>query len=193
MALTIDPKRTALLLLDLQQDNIAATPGIKEGRILQHTARLLEAARGKSWRVIHITASVRHDYLDMPRASALWMKLRESKTLIQGTPGAEIDSLVAPRSDELVINKTCVDPFLTTNLGQALVNFDVNTLVLVGLWTNYVVEATARHAADMGYHVIVVSDCCASNNAENHQFAMTRILPTIATVARLDDVLTTLA
>jgi ureidoacrylate peracid hydrolase len=193
MPLTIDPKRTALLLLDLQQDNIAATPSIKEGRILEHTARLLAAARGKSLRVIHITASVRRDYLDMPRASALWMKLRESKTLIQGTPGAEIDPLVAPRPDELVINKTCVDPFLTTNLGQALVNFDVNTLVLVGLWTNYVVEATARHAADMGYHVIVVSDCCASNNAENHQFAMTRILPTIATVARLDDVLTALA
>jgi gluconolactonase len=193
MALIIDLKRTALLLLDLQYDNITATPGLKEQGILEKTARLLAAARGKSLRVIHITASVRGDYLDMPRASALWMKLRESKTLIQGTPGAEIDPLVAPRPDELVINKTCVDPFLTTNLGQALVNFDVNTLVLVGLWTNYVVEATARHAADMGYHVIVVSDCCASNNAENHQFAMTRILPTIATVARLDDVLTTLA
>ncbi len=193
MPLTIDPKRTALLLLDLQRDNITATPGIKDGRILDNTARLLGAARGKGLRVIHITASVRLDYLDMPRASVLWLKLRESKTLIQGTPGAEIDPRVAPRPDELVINKTCVDPFLTTNLGQALVNFDVNTLVLVGLWTNYVVEATARHAADMGYHVIVVSDCCASNNAENHQFAMTRILPTIATVARLDDVLTALA
>jgi len=186
---TIDPKRTALLSLDLQHDNITATPGIKDKRILENTAQLLEAARRRGLRVIHITASVRRDYLDMPRASALWIKLRESKTLIMGTPGAEIHSLVAPRPDELVINKSCVDPFLTTNLGQALVNFDVNTLILVGLWTNYVVEATARHAADMGYQVIVVSDCCASNNDQNHEFAMTRILPTIATVASLDEVL----
>ncbi len=193
MPLTIDPARTALLALDFQRDNIDATPGIKDLRVLESSARVLDAARRKGLRVIHITASVRRDYLDMPRASSLWLTLRESKTLIIGTPGAEIDPLVAPRADELVINKTCVDPFLTTNLGQALVNFDVNTLVLIGLWTNYVVEATARHAADMGYRVVVVRDCCASNDEQNHEFAMTRILPTIATVARLDDVLTALA
>ncbi len=192
MTLKIDPARTALLPLDLQHDNITATPGIAEKRILENTARVLDAARRRGVRVIHITASVRRDYLDMPRASALWMALRESKTLIMGTPGAEIHPLAAPRPDELVINKTCVDPFLTTNLGQALINFGVNTLILVGLWTNYVVEATARHAADMGYHVIVVRDCCASNDEQNHEFAMTRILPTIATVARLDDVLAAL-
>lgn len=193
MPLTIDPARTALLALDFQRDNIDATPGIKDLRVLESSARVLGAARRKGLRVIHITASVRRDYLDMPRASSLWLTLRESKTLIIGTPGAEIDPLVAPRADELVINKTCVDPFLTTNLGQALVNFDVNTLVLIGLWTNYVVEATARHAADMGYRVVVVRECCASNDEQNHEFAMTRILPTIATVARLDDVLTALA
>jgi nicotinamidase-related amidase len=193
VTLSIDPKRTALLPLDIQHDNIAATPGIEESQVLEKTARLLEATRRRGLRVIHITASVRRDYLDMPRASTLWMKLRESKTLIAGTPGAEIHPLAAPRPDELVINKTCVDPFLTTNLGQALVNFDVNTLVLAGLWTNFVVEATARHAADMGYRVIVVRDCCASNDEQNHQFAMTRILPGIATVAMLDDVLAALA
>lgn len=191
--MTLDPQRTALLLLDFQHDNITATPGIEEKRVLEQSARVLEAARRRGLRVIHITASVRRDYLDMPRASSLWIALRESKTLIQGTPGAEIHPLVAPRADELTINKTCVDPFLTTNLGQALVNFDVNTLVLIGLWTNYVVEATARHAADMGYRVVVVRDCCASNDEQNHEFAMTRILPTIATVTGVDDVVAALA
>lgn len=192
MALTIDPQRTALLPLDLQHDNITATPGIREKRVLENTARVLEAARHRGLRVIHVTASVRRDYLDMPRASSLWIKLRESKTLIMGTPGAEIHPLAAPRPDELVINKTCVDPFLTTNLGQALINFDVNTLILVGLWTNFVVEATARHAADVGYRVIVVRECCASNDEQNHEWAMTQILPMIATVASLDDVLAAL-
>lgn len=189
MALSIDPRRSALLALDFQHDNIAATVGIKDPPVLENSARMLEAARRRQLRVMHITASVRRDYLDMPRSSSLWLKLRQSKTMIMGTPGAEIHPLVAPREDELVINKTCVDPFLTTNLGQALINFDINTLILIGLWTNYVVEATARHAADVGYRVIVVRDCCASNNVENHEFAITRILPTIATVATLDEVL----
>lgn len=192
MAVTIDPRRSALLALDFQHDNIAATVGIKDPPVLENSARMLEAARRRQLRVMHITASVRRDYLDMPRASSLWLKLRQSKTMIMGTPGAEIHPLVAPREDELVINKTCVDPFLTTNLGQALINFDINTLILIGLWTNYVVEATARHAADVGYRVIVVRDCCASNNVENHEFTITRILPTIATVTTLDEVLAAL-
>ncbi len=189
----IDPRRTAVLALDFQMDNIAATPGVAEAKVLEHSARVMAAARARGVPVIHITASVRADYRDMPRASALWIKLRESRTLIAGTPGAEIHPLVKPAPDELVINKTCVNPFLTTNLAQALQNFDANTLVLLGLWTNYVVEATARHGADMGYSVIVVRDCCASNDADNHRFSMERILPTIATVASLDDVLAALA
>ena len=65
-------------------------------------------------------------------------------------------------------------------------------MILMGLWTNYVVEATARHGADMGYQVIVVRECCASNNEENHHFSLERILPTIATVAGLEDVLAAL-
>ncbi|MBI4594221.1 MAG: cysteine hydrolase, partial [Candidatus Rokubacteria bacterium] len=178
MALTIDPRRTAILPLDLQNDNIAGTAGLKEKQTLEKIARLLEAGRRKKLPIIHITASVRADYLDMPKSNELWRALRSSKKLIIGTPGAEIHPMVAPKADELVINKTCVDPFLSTNLGQALINFDVNTLIVCGLWTNYVVEATTRHAADVGYHVIVVSDCCASNNEENHRFAMERILPT---------------
>jgi hypothetical protein len=40
--------------------------------------------------------------------------------------------------------------------------------------------------------VIVVRECCASNDAQNHEWAMTRILPAIADVGRLDDVLAAL-
>lgn len=58
MTLKIDPARTALLPLDLQHDNITATPGIAEKRILENTARVLDAARRRGVRVIHITASV---------------------------------------------------------------------------------------------------------------------------------------
>jgi nicotinamidase-related amidase len=192
VTLALDPARTAILPLDLQNDNIAATAGLAATRVLENIARLLEAGRKRQVRIVHVTASVRPDYLDMPRSNELWRALRASKKLIAGTPGAEIHPLVAPRPGELVINKTCVDPFLSTNLGPVLINFDVNTLVVCGLWTNYVVEATTRHAADIGYHVVVVEDCCASNDEENHRFAMERILPTLATVATLDEVLAAL-
>jgi len=193
MKLKIDPQRTAVLLLDVQKDLVDITPGLKQNRVIENMAGVLKAARRRKLPVIHITASVRADFLDLPKDNPLWDGLRKKRQLIIGTQGAAIDPRVKPLKNELVLNKTCVDPFLTTNLGQALQNADANTIILMGLWTNYVVEATARHASDMGYRVFLVREACASNTVENHEFALNKILPTICYVVRSKDVLAALA
>jgi len=182
MKLKIDAKRTALLLLDVQKDLVDITPGLKQNRIMENMAGVLKTARRCKASVIHITASVRADFLDLPRDNPLWDGLRKKRQLVIGTKGAAIDARVAPLKTELVLNKTCVDPFLTTNLDQALQNADINTIIIVGLWTNYVVEATARHASDMGYRMFLVRDACASNTIENHEFTIKNILPTLCYV-----------
>lgn len=192
MKLRIDARRTAVLVLDVQNDLVRVTPRIREDRILENIAAVIAAARRRRTPVIHVTASVRADFLDIPRDNPLWDGLRRSRQLISGTKGAAIHPRAKPLKSELVLNKTCVDPFLTTNLGQALINADANTLVLMGLWTNWVVEATARHASDMGYRVFVVKDACASNTVENHEFAVGKILPTICYVVTAKEVLTAL-
>lgn len=192
MKLKIDPQRTAVLLLDVQKDLVDITPGLKQNRVIENMAGVLKAARRRKLPVIHITASVRADFLDLPKDNPLWDGLRKKRQLIIGTKGAAIDPRVRPLKNELVLNKTCVDPFLTTNLGQALQNADANTIVLMGLWTNYVVEATARHASDMGYRVFLVREACASNTVENHEFAINKILPTICYVVNVKDLLATL-
>jgi nicotinamidase-related amidase len=192
MKLRIEARRTAILVLDVQNDLVKATPRVREERILENIAAVIAAARRRRAPVIHVTASVRADFLDIPRDNPLWDGLRKSRQLISGTKGAAIHSKARPLEGELVLNKTCVDPFLTTNLGQALINADARTLVLLGLWTNWVVEATARHASDMGYRVFVVKDACASNHPENHRFAVERILPTICHVVTAQQVLAAL-
>ena len=192
MKLKIDAKRTALLVLDVQKDLVDITPGLKKNRVVEHMASVLKAARRRGSAVIHITASVRPDFLDLPKDNPLWDGLRKKRQLIIGTKGAAIDPRVKPLKSELVLNKTCVDPFLTTNLGQALQNADANTIILVGLWTNWVIEATARHASDMGYRVFLVRDACASNAVVNHEFAINNILPTICYVVGVKDVLAAL-
>lgn len=192
MKLKLDPQRTAVLLLDVQKDLVDITPGLKQNRVIENMAGVLKAARRRKIPVIHITASVRADFLDLPKDNPLWDGLRKKRQLIIGTKGAAIDPRVKPLKNELVLNKTCVDPFLTTNLGQALQNADANTIILMGLWTNYVVEATARHASDMGYRVFLVREACASNTVENHEFALNRILPTICYVVSVNDVLAAL-
>ena len=192
MKIKLDPRRTAVLLLDVQNDLVKITPRLRERRVLENMANVLSRARRRNTAVIHITASVRADFRDLPRDNPLWDGIRKSRQLIFGTRGAAIHRSVQPLDTELVLNKTCVDPFLTTNLGQALHNADVNTVVLMGLWTNWVVEATARHASDMGYRVFLVEDACASNTMENHEFAIRNVLPTICYVVSSAEVLAAL-
>lgn len=175
----LNAKRTAVLTLDVQNDLVAITPGLKERKVLENIQAVVKAARKKKTPVMHVTASARSDFADIPSNSPLWISIREQKAMILGTPGAAIHNKIKPLKSELVFNKSCVDPFLTTGLGQALNNNDVDTLVLTGLWTNWVVEATARHASDMGYKVFLVEDACASNTQENHDFAVQNVLPTI--------------
>ncbi len=187
MVLSIDPKRTAILAMDLQNEIVNATPnGVQ---VLANVRRVLEAGRQKRVAVLYITVSFRSDYRDAPIAQPLFQMVRQAAMLRAGTPGAEIHADVKPRADEPVLNKTSVNPFLSTNLQQLLHSLDTNTLILMGLWTNYVVETTARHAADMGHRVMVVREGCASDTEENHNFSMNQILPTVATVCSLDEVL----
>ncbi|MBM3488054.1 MAG: cysteine hydrolase [Alphaproteobacteria bacterium] len=192
MAIKIVAKRTAVLSLDVQNDLVPITAGIKENKVLDNIARVLAAARRNKAPVFHITASARPDFRDVPRNSPLWQSIRKSKAMIAGSKGAAIHPKAAPKGGELILNKSCVDPFLTTSLGQQLVNVDAETVVVMGLWTNYVVEATMRHASDMGYRVVVVRDACASNTIENHEFAMTRIFPTLSYVVSTAEVVAAL-
>ena len=96
--------------------------------------------------------------------------------------GVKIHEDLSPLEHEQEFEKTCVNPFLTTSMGQQLIKDGIRTLFLTGLYTNYVVEAVAGHAADLGYKVYVIEDCTASNAQESHKFAIETILPTIGEV-----------
>lgn len=60
----------------------------------------------------------------------------------------------------------------------------IRKLVLAGVATNLVVEATARHATDLGFSVTVLEDCCASFQEDLHSFAIERLFPLFSTVMK---------
>ncbi len=181
MTLELDPRRTAVLPLDFQNDIVALTPNVEP--ILENVKSVLDAARDQNVAVVYITVSFTEGYPDAPvKTHPLYRMVSENQMVLAAKSGGEIHSSVKPKQNELVLNKTCVDPFVTTRLAQHLQMLDVNTIVIMGVWTNFVVEATARTAADMGYRVIVVRDACGSNSDENHEFSMSNLMPMFATV-----------
>src|SRR5690606_4961426 len=86
--------------------------------------------------------------------------------------GAEFYDGLGPMPDELVVHHTRINGFYGSALEETLNRFRPRTLILFGIATNYVVEHTARHACDMGYHVIVVRDACSAATAEAHEASL---------------------
>ena len=89
---------------------------------------------------------------------------------------------VAPQADDIVVRKTRVGAFSTTNLAQQLENAGITTLILAGISTSGVVLSTVRDAADRDYRLFVLADACADPNSGVHETLMHGVFPRQADV-----------
>jgi nicotinamidase-related amidase len=189
--LEIDPARTALVLLDLQNYNVhpdgywnKTTPGAAKiaEPMIEGTVRALEVARAAGIPVIHVANSWREGHPDV-NLHAPWMRdAKEANRTIDGTWGVEFFEPVAPREGEFIVQKRSVSAFVGTELERLLLLRGINMLLLAGGVTNFSVEGTARHASDLGYRVVVLEDCTASVSEEWQSFSIGQILPLIGEV-----------
>ncbi len=140
---------TALLVIDIQNDYFpggamelegADAAGTKAGSALAHF-------RKKGLPVIH----VRH------------LSVRPGATFfLPGTTGAEFHSAVAPKGSETVVEKNFPNSFRNTDLEAILEKQGIKNLVVAGMMTHMCVDATVRHAADLGYKITLLADACAT-------------------------------
>lgn len=79
-----------------------------------------------------------------------------------GSKEAEFLGEVAPRGDEIIINKTASGMFTSTNARYVLANLGVSALYVVGVYTNECVSTTVRDACDLGFDVTLIEDACAT-------------------------------
>ena len=202
MALTIDRHHTALLAMDFENDivhedgafkDFGFAQMVKDNDVLSKTAQLLTAARNVSLPVIYVSVKFRPGYPERPANAGLWEGLHGANALIEGTWGASIHSAVAPQEGEPVVTKRGVSAFMASDLEPILKNKRIGTVILTGVATNFVVEGTAREACDRGYHVVVVGDCCTSVSQEAHDAALTVVMPFLATVTTLEEILAALS
>ena len=104
-------------------------------------------------------------------------------------PDWQIHGTVKPRQDEMVLQKTTADPFVSTDLERILHDRGIETIVVCGVLTDACVSATARGAADRDFDTIVVEDACATVSEEIHRAALEIIGLSFGRVVRTDEVL----
>jgi nicotinamidase-related amidase len=83
----------------------------------------------------------------------------------EGLPLAHVDrqpagSPLPPLDGEIVIVRNATSAFVGADLEARLDELGATTLVLCGALATHALEASARHAGDLGYQVFVVADAC---------------------------------
>ena len=200
--LTIDKEKTALLVMDVQNDIIHkdgkykgfGTPAHAQARdIFVNIRKVLDKARETGMKVVHVKFGMRDfDAETKNNHTPILSAVKELRACDLNSWGGEIHEAFTPVEGEAIVEKNRVNSFQNTNLKQILDDAGIDTLVMAGVATNYVVEATARHASDDEYRVIIVDDCCSSMNQELHDFSMNNILPNLGQVCTSDDVVAAL-
>jgi nicotinamidase-related amidase len=185
----------ALLILDLQNEMVdpkgkigasGLASVVEQRSVLAKAAVVIDRARKNNVPVVYVRLGFRADYLDALSVAARIEKLKANKAAILGTWGTEFPESIAPREDELVVTKQCVNPFYNTGLMNWLQARGIRRIAIGGVVTNLVVESTARAADDAGLAVTVLEDLCAAPNPEWHDFAVKNMLPLFANVTTSD-------
>ena len=145
--------KTGLILVDIQNDYFTggkvALSGMDEAAA--NAGKLLGLFREKSWPTFHI------QHISNYQGATFFLP---------DTPGAELNSAIAPLAGETIIQKHFPNSFRGTGLQDALETAGVEQVVICGAMSHMCIDATTRAAADLGFACILIHDACATRDLE---------------------------
>ncbi|HEX3872970.1 MAG TPA: cysteine hydrolase [Solirubrobacteraceae bacterium] len=192
----VDPKSTALVLIEFQNDftseggalHGAVADVMEQTGMVENTRRLVEAARAAGVMIVHAPITFAPGYGELAwHPYGILKGVVDSTAFVKGDWGAEIVDLLAPQPGDVVVEgKRGLDTFATTNLDFILRARGITTIALAGFLTNCCVESTMRTGYERGYDVITLSDCVAATSIEEHENAIRFDYPMFSEVLSAD-------
>ena len=174
-ALRLDPKRSALIIQDMQNDVISdggafadsgAPAHAQSQNVVENVRGLADAARAAGIPVIHVHYIVEAGAKGLKQNAPLFQGVKDADALVRGSWGAAPVDGLEPQEGDHVVEKTRMNGFYNTVLDNLLRGYGTETIVITGAWTNMSIEHTSRHGADAGYEIVVVSDGTSTVNDE---------------------------
>jgi nicotinamidase-related amidase len=166
-------------------------------RLVERTNQLLDAFRSKGGHVGYVRVGFQDsDYDALPAHSRFGPIAADDKmraAMHADSATTAIDKRLAPHQGDIVVRKTRVGPFSSTDLHEQLQSRGIDTLVLAGLTTAGVVLSAVRQAADLDYRVIVASDACADPDPEVHATLIEKVFPRQADVVSTQELVALLS
>lgn len=182
---SLDPKTTALVLIDLQRGIVARdTQPYTAAEVVERAARLAKRFREVGALVVLVHVKFAPDLSDRLNPPA------DSPTPATPLPPEWSDFVPALGSHgrDVHITKRNWGAFYGTDLELQLRRRGIRTIVLGGIATNMGVESTARDAYERGYEQVFIEDACATFTEEMHAFTFKNIFPRIGRVRSAEEV-----
>jgi Amidases related to nicotinamidase len=166
-----NPKRLALLVYDMQA---GIKSQVKEGdSIVAKISQILHAARAANTRIFF----TRHMSLPKElmgafqfRMAMAWQRVDDPEKVqpwfLRDTPGFAIVPELQPLASEAIFDKLAMSAFEGTPLAFALRDCGVTAVAVVGIAMEIGIEPTVRHAADLGFVPIVITDACGAGHPD---------------------------
>jgi nicotinamidase-related amidase len=189
--LPVDPSQCALLVMDYQP--VVLDLAGEEDKLVANAREAIDIVRRRGGQVGFVYVAFKdEDYASVPTTNRAFSAVAAGRHLHASASATAIHPDLAPGPGDIVVRKTRVGAFSTTNLDEQLTNLGVTTLILAGLHTSGVVLSTVRDAADKDYRLILLSDCIRDPDEELHAVLMGQVFPRqadIIAVAGLDTLL----
>ncbi|SHG25723.1 Nicotinamidase-related amidase [Kaistia soli DSM 19436] len=184
-SVTIDAGKTALLIVDMQNDfctvggwlssrGIDITPNRAPIAPLQ---RMIKACRAAAVPVVWVNWGVRKDLLNIfpslrhahsPRGDepglAEPVPGTRSEVIAKGSWGAEVVDEINPGTADIQITKHRFSAFWDCETDSVLRNLGVTTLMIAGVNMDQCVMTTLEDASFLGYDVVLIEDCTATTS-----------------------------
>lgn len=131
----------ALCIIDVQNAMVDGDfPVYQSQQVLTNIKELIDKARRNAIPIIY----VQHNEV--------------GSEFEKGLKSWEIVDSIKPLEQDFIVHKTYSDSFRETNLKQILDKLNIDQLYIVGMQTDYCVNATSLKAKELKYEVTVVSD-----------------------------------
>jgi ureidoacrylate peracid hydrolase len=194
---SLDPKRCALLVIDLQNGFMLpgyplAVPVALE--IVPNVNRLAARVRSSGGTVVWIRMNTEGQHLPW---SVFYERMRPEAaaasvgTFSPGNDGFALHAGLDIRDGDPVVDKKRFSAFIrgSSDLDEVLHERGIDTLIITGTVTNICCESTARDAMMLNYRIVFVSDANAALSDDAHNATLATMITTFGDVYATDEVI----